>query len=143
MKKYFKLIGIPFLIALVIFLFIKFIWLPRFSFKDMTIDEYVSFYNSNKEGIIYVTKEDAVMKEEFEQVIGSNFEGKKIEVYKLDLTEVTSDDEQKFIDANDFTDDSFVIPMLMYVKDGKVEDAILGYAPDYKVVELIENNNIQ
>lgn len=143
MKKYFKLIGIPFLIALVIFLFIKFIWLPGFSFKDMTIDEYVSFYNSNKEGIIYVTKEDAVMKEEFEQVIGSNFEGKKIEVYKLDLTEVTSDDEQKFIDANDFTDDSFVIPMLMYVKDGKVEDAILGYAPDYKVVELIENNNIQ
>lgn len=143
MKKYFKLIGIPFLIAVAIFLFIKFIWLPEFKFKDMTVDEYVSLYNSNGEGIIYVTKEDAVKKEEFEEVIGSNFYNKKINVYKLDLTEVSGDDEQKFIDANEFTDDSFVIPMLMYVKDGVVKDAILGYAPDYKVEEFIQNNNIE
>lgn len=143
MKKYFKLIGIPFLIAVAIFLFIKFVWLPEFKFKDMTVDEYVSFYNSNNEGIIYVTKADAVKKEEFEDVIGSNFYNKKITVYKLDLTEVTGDDEQKFIDANEFTDASFVIPMLMYVKDGTVKDAILGYAPDYKVEEFIQNNNIK
>ena len=143
MKKYFKLIGIPFLIAVGIFLFIRFIWLPEFKFKDMTVDEYVNLYNSNGEGIIYVTKEDAVMKDEFEEVIGSNFHNKKVGVYKLDLTSVSGDDEQKFIDANEFTDDSFVIPMLIYVKDGSVKDAILGYAPDYKVEEFIQNNNIE
>ena len=109
----------------------------------MTVDEYVNLYNSNGEGVIYVTKEDAVMKDEFEEVIGSNFHNKKVEVYKLDLTDASGDDEQKFIDANEFTDDSFVIPMLIYVKDGSVKDAILGYAPDYKVEEFIQNNNIE
>ena len=143
MKKYFKLIGIPFLIAVVIFLFIRFIWLPEFKFKDMTVDEYVNLYNSSGEGIIYVTKEDAVKKDEFEKVIGSNFYNKKIEVYKLDLTNVSGDDEQKFIDANEFTNDSFVIPMLIYIKDGNVEDSILGYAPNYIVEEFITNNNIE
>lgn len=143
MKRYFKLIGIPFLVAVAIFLFIRFIWLPGFKFKDMTVDEYVSFYNSSDEGIIYVTKDDAVMKEEFEEVIGTYFHDKKIDVYKLDLTEVSGDDEQKFIDANEFTDDEFVIPMLVYIKDGKVEDAILGYVPDYKMEEFVSNNNIE
>lgn len=143
MKRYFKLIGIPFLVAVAIFLFIRFIWLPGFKFKDMTVDEYVSFYNSSNEGIIYVTKDDAIMKEEFEEVIGTYFHDKKIDVYKLDLTEVSGDDEQKFIDANEFTDDEFVIPMLVYIKDGKVEDAILGYVPDYKMEEFVSNNNIE
>lgn len=143
MKRYFKLIGIPFLIAVAIFLFIRFVWLPEFKFKDMTVDEYVSFYNSSSEGIIYVTKEDAVMKEEFEEVIGKQLYNKKIEVYKLDLTEVPGDDEQKFIDASELTDNEYVIPMLIYVKDGNVVDSILGYVPDYKMEEFVLNNNIE
>lgn len=143
MKRFFKLVGIPFIIALVIFLFIRFVWLKGFEFTDMTVDEYVSFYNSNNEGIIYVTKEDAVMKEEFEEVIGSNFEGKQIEVYKLDLTNVSDDDKQKFIDANEFTDNEFTIPMLLYIKDGAVVNSIQGYAPEYVVRDFITNNNIQ
>ena len=68
MKKFLKLIGIPFVIAVVIFLFIRFVWLRGFEFKDMTVEEYVTFYNSSKEGIIYVTEDGAVMKEEFEEV---------------------------------------------------------------------------
>lgn len=143
MKRYLKLIGIPFLIAVVIFLFIRFVWLKGFEFTNMTVDEYVSFYNSNKEGIIYVTEEGAIKKEEFERIIGSNFEEKEIKVYKLDLTGVSGDERQKFIDANEFTGDSFTIPMLLYVKEGNVVDSIEGYAPDYKVQELIEKNNIE
>ena len=143
MKRFFKLVGIPFIISLVIFLFIRFVWLKGFDFTDMTVDEYVSFYNSNNEGIIYVTKEDAVMKEEFEEVIGSNFEGKQIEVYKLDLTNTSDDDKQKFIDANEFTDNEFTIPMILYIKDGSVVDSIQGYAPEYVVRDFITNNNIQ
>ena len=143
MKRFFKLVGIPFVIALAIFLFIRFVWLKGFDFIDMNVDEYVKFYNSNKEGIIYVTKEDAVMKEEFEKVIGSNFEEKKIKVYKLDLTNTSGDDKQKFIDANEFTDNEFTIPMILYIKDGSVLDSIQGYAPEYVVTEFITNNNIQ
>lgn len=143
MKKYLKLIGIPFIIAVGIFLFIRFVWLKGFEFTDMTVDEYVTFYNSNKEGIIYVTEEEAVKKEEFESIIGSKFKDKKVEIYKLDLTNITEDEKQKFIDANEFTDDLFTIPMLLYVKDGNIIDSIQGYAPDYKVQELIEKNNIE
>ena len=105
--------------------------------------EYVSFYNSNNEGIIYVTKQDAVMNAEFEEVIGKNFEEKNIEVYKLDLTEVSEDEEQKFIDANEFTDEQYVIPMLIYVNNGTVVDIIDGYVPDYVMEDFIVNNNIE
>lgn len=143
MKRYLKLIGIPFLIAVVIFLFIRFVWLKGFEFTNMTVDEYVSFYNSNEEGIIYVTEEGAVKKEELERIIETNFEEKEIKVYKLDLTGVDGDGRQKFIDVNEFNGDSFTIPMLLYVKDGTVVDSIEGYAPDYKVQELIEKNNIE
>ena len=143
MKKTLKLVGIPFIIALAIFLFIRFVWLKGFEFADMTIDEYVSFYNSNNEGLIYVTKQDAVMNAEFEEVIGKNFEGKNIEVYKLDLTEVSGDEEQKFIDANEFTDEQYVIPMLIYVNNGTVVDIVDGYVPDYVMAEFITNNNIE
>lgn len=143
MKKFLKLVGIPFLIAVAIFLFIRFVWLKGFEFTDMTVDEYVTFYNSNKEGIIYVTEENATMKAEFEEVIGKNFEDKNIEVYKLDLTNVSGEEEQKFIDANEFTNEQYVIPMLLYVKDGNVIASIDGYVPDYKMSEFITNNNIE
>lgn len=143
MKRFLRLVIVPFVIALFIFIFIRFIWLKGFEFKNMSVDEYVTFYNSNNEGIIYVTKEDAVMKDEFEKVIGSNFENKEIKVYKLDLTAISDDDKQKFIDANEFTDEEFTIPMLLYVKDGIVVDSIEGYAPDYVMVDFITNNNIQ
>lgn len=143
MKRFLKLVGIPFLVAVVIFLFIRFVWLKGFTFDDMTVDEYVTFYNSNNEGIIYVTEDTATMKTEFEEVIGKNFEEKTIEVYKLDLTNMTGDDKQKFIDANEFTDEQFVIPMLIYVKNGMIIDVIEGYVPDYVMVEFITNNNIE
>lgn len=143
MKRYLKLIGIPLLIALIIFVFIRFVWLKDFNFIDMTVDEYVAFYNSNQEGMIYVTKEDAIKKEEFEEVIGKNFYNKKTKVYKLDLTNVSGDEEQKFIDANEFTNDEFIIPMFLYVKNGVVVDSIDGYAPDYIMESFVVNNNVE
>lgn len=143
MKRFLKLVGIPFVIAVAIFLFIRFVWLKGFEFTDMTVDEYVTFYNSNNEGIIYITEETAVMKNEFEEVIGKNFEAKNIEVYKLDLTNVSEDEKQKFIAANEFTSEQFVIPMLIYVKEGTIVDVIEGYVPDYKMLEFVTNNNIE
>lgn len=143
MTRFLKLVGIPFIVALAIFLFIRFVWLRGFEFIDMTVDEYVSFYNSNNQGIIYVTKDDAVMNNEFQEVIRKNFEGKKIEVYKLNLTEVSGDEEQKFIDANEFTDEQYVIPMLIYVKEGSIVDVVDGYVPDYIMSEFIITNNIE
>lgn len=143
MKRFFKLVGIPFVIALVIFLFIRFVWLKGFEFKDMNVDEYVTFYNSNNEGIIYVTEETATMKDEFEEVISKNFVNKKIEAYKLDLTNMSGDEKQKFIDANEFTDEQYIIPMLIYVRDGEVVDIVGGYVPDYVMVDFITKNNIE
>ena len=92
MKRYVKLIGIPFIIAVGIFLFIKFIWLKGFEFTNITVDEYVTLYNSNAEGIIYVTEEGAVKKDEFEVIIETVFEGKNVTVYKLDLTNISDKD---------------------------------------------------
>lgn len=143
MKRMLKLVGIPFIIAVGIFLYIRFFWLKGFEFKDINVDEYVTMYNSKKEGIIYVTEESAVKKEEFEEIITNNFENKKIIVYKLDLTNIEKEEREKFINANEFTDESFTIPMILYIKDGMVVDSIQGYAPDYKVQELIEKNNIE
>ena len=143
MKRYVKLIGIPFIIAVGIFLFIKFIWLKGFEFTNITVDDYVTLYNSNAEGIIYVTEEGAVKKDEFEVIIETVFEGKNVTVYKLDLTNISGDEKQKFIDANEFTEDAFTIPMVLYVKEGTVVDSIEGYAPEYKVRELVEKNNIE
>lgn len=143
MKKFLKLVGIPFIIAVGIFIFIRFVWLRGFKFSDMTVDEYVTFYNSNNEGIIYITEEKAIMKDEFEEVIGKNFEDKKIKVYELDLTDASGDEKQKFIDANEFTDEQYVIPMLIYVKDGIIIDVIEGYVPDYVMLDFITKNNIE
>lgn len=143
MKRFLKLVGIPFVIAVGIFLFIRFVWLRGFVFSDMTVDEYVTFYNSNNEGIIYITEEKAIMKDEFEEVIGKNFEDKNIKVYKLDLTDASGDEKQKFIDANEFTDEQYVIPMLIYVKDGAIIDVIEGYVPDYVMLDFITKNNIE
>lgn len=143
MKKFLKLVGIPFIIAVGIFVFIRFVWLRGFKFSDMTVDEYVTFYNSNNEGIIYITEEKAIMKDEFEEVIGKNFEDKKIKVYELDLTDASGDEKQKFIDANEFTDEQYVIPMLIYVKDGAIIDVIEGYVPDYVMLDFITKNNIE
>ena len=109
----------------------------------MNVDEYVTFYNSNNEGIIYVTEETAAMKDEFEKVIGKNFSDKNIEVYKLELTNMSGDEKQKFIDANEFTDEQYIIPMLIYVRDGEVVDIVGGYVPDYVMVDFITKNNIE
>lgn len=143
MKKYFKLIGIPFLIAVAIFLFIKLVWLREFNFKDMTVEEYVTLYNSNSEGIIYVTEDEAVMKSEFEEAIAASFSSRKVAVYKLDLTKTNDEEKEKFLEANEFTSDKFTIPMLIYVKNGVIIDKIDGYAPEYVIEQFITDNNIE
>lgn len=147
MKKFLKLVGIPFLIAVLIFLFIRFVWLKEFTIKDITIDEYVTMYNSKQKIIVFVTNDGFVDNDSYEEVIINSFHDKKIKVYKLDLTDSLA--EEKFISANGFSSDEYVIPMLLYVNDGALVASIDGYSVEFsaeyetRIQNLISTNNIE
>jgi len=143
MKRYVRLIGIPFIIAVCIFLFIKFVWLKEFKFMPITIDQYVELYNSNDEGIIYVSDNKFDKTAEFEATIKNVFQNKKVTVYMLNLTDISDLEHQKFVEISKFPDNSFIVPMILYIKDGVIMDSIEGYALEDKVKEFVEKNNIE
>lgn len=150
MKKFvrlFKLIGIPFLIAIGIYCFIRFIWLnePKndFSFTQINTEEYLNIYYNLEEAVIFVAKEDSENKSGYEQIIRNQFTGKKVKVYYYNITNLNNQELVNFEAATGLIDVKYQLPMLVYTLNGEIISLLEGDQDSYSVADFIEQNNIR
>lgn len=145
-----KLIGLPLLIAVGIYSFIRFVWVPNseekkeFSFVQIGIEEYQQIYMDKEESVIFVTKEDSLKKSEFEQIVREKFQDKNIKVYYLDITSFEGDTLTLFEELTGLDHKKeYKLPKLIYSINGAIYDLIDGYQESHYVEDFINRNNIQ
>ncbi len=145
--KILKLVGIPFIIAFGIYIFIRFVWLADenkdFKFESINTEEYLNLYYESKESIVLAFKDDTKKKSEYEEIIRSKFYGKHINIYYYNLTNLTESELTDFEAATGLdTVKKYDLPILIYTLKGQAYDILEGYQESHYVQDFIERNNI-
>ena len=150
MRKFFKVIRmivVPFIIALCIYGLIRYFWLPvekkAFTFNQITVEEYNDLFYNNEESIVFITKEDSEKKSEYEQNIRSKFDGMYVNVYYLDITNISDNELRSFESMMELEKGKYKLPMLVYTLNGDVYDKLEGYQEIHYLEDFINRNNIK
>lgn len=142
MKKFLTRFILSILIAVLIFLIIKFVVFKKYDFENINYNEYTQIKNDKDFNIIYVTGDDYYI-ESFEQTLLKISNDKKIIIKKLDITDIdnisniTSDEEFK-----NYFDDSFIFPNLIILKNGKIIGNIT-YSSEEDILNKLESLGIE
>lgn len=143
--RFLKLVGLPLLIAVGIYTFIRFVWLAdtkkEFSFVEISAEKYLDIYNNEEESVVFVTKKDSEKRNEYEQIIREKFDGKEITVYYYDITNLTEEKLSEFSNVTGL-EKKYELPLLIYTLNGGVYDMLQGYQEVHYVIDFIERNNI-
>lgn len=145
--RFLKLVGIPFIIALGIYTFIRFVWLKdentEYKFTNINTEEYLNLYYDSKESIVFIFKDTTDKKDEYEQIIRDKFTDKSVPVYYYNITNLTDVEVTDFINATEITEkDKDNLPMLVYTLKGQTYDILKGYHEEYYIQDFIDRNNI-
>ncbi len=124
MKKTIIRYSILLLIAVLIFILIRFVFMKEKTFDKINYKQYTQLKSNNKTNYIYITSDDFKI-EEFEHQLVLLMNEKNIDIKKLDVTK-QSEFEQIISDELfiDYFSDSPVFPNLIIMKDGKIVNAI-------------------
>lgn len=124
MKKTIIRYSILLLIAVLIFILIRFVFMKEKTFDKINYKQYTQLKSNNKTNYIYITSDDFKI-EEFEHQLVLLMNEKNIDIKKLDVTK-QSEFEQIISDELfiDYFSDSPVFPSLIIMKDGKIVNAI-------------------
>lgn len=138
MKKTIIRYSILLLIAVLIFILIRFVFMKEKTFDKINYKQYTQLKSNNKTNYIYITSNDFKI-EEFEHQLVLLMNEKNIDIKKLDVTE-QSEFEQIISDELfiDYFSDSPVFPNLIIMKDGKIVNAIT-----YSSQEELENIEVE
>ena len=133
------------LIAVGIYSFIRFVWLTdtkkEFSFTNVNTEQYLDIYYNLEKSVILIIKDDTENKSEYEQLIQDCFDGKQINVYYYNITNLS---EQELLDFEAITgvEANYELPMLVYTLKGQVYDFLQGYQQSHYIIDFITRNNI-
>lgn len=124
MKKTIIRYSILLLIAVLIFILIRFVFMKEKTFDKINYKQYTQLKSNNKTNYIYITSDDFKI-EEFEHQLVLLMNEKNIDIKKLDVTK-QSEFEQIISDELfiDYFSDSPVFPNLIIMKDEKIVNAI-------------------
>lgn len=138
MKKTIIKYSILLLIAVFIFILIRFVFMKEKTFDKINYKQYTQLKSNNKTNYIYITSDDFKI-EEFEHQLVLLMNEKNIDIKKLDVTK-QSEFEQIISDELfiDYFSDSPVFPNLIIMKDGKIVNAIT-----YSSQEELENIEVE
>ncbi len=138
MKKTIIRYSILLLIAVLIFILIRFVFMKEKTFDKINYKQYTQLKSNNKTNYIYITSNDFKI-EEFEHQLVLLMNEKNIDIKKLDVTK-QSEFEQIISDELfiDYFSDSPVFPNLIIMKDGKIVNAIT-----YSSQEELENIEVE
>lgn len=142
-----RLIVIPFIIAVIIYGLIYYFWLPEeikdFTFKQITTEEYNKLFYEKQESVVFITKENSEKKSEYEENIRKYFDGKYINVYYYDITNLTKDELNNLENNLGLKSGKYELPILVYTLNGDVYDSMVGYKEVHYIVDFINRNNIK
>ena len=149
MKKTILLYGVPVVVAVLLFLLIRIFNPFGYKFNEIGLEEYEKLNKEKTTEIVYIYDDKEDSGQVYSDIIKSVMEDKKTKVFALDYNNLKENDIKKFINANDYTktladsEEGYLIPMVLYLEDGKVKASIMGTCEKKDFEKFIKDNGVK
>ena len=146
-QKYVILIFTAFVIGLAIYFSVTYV-LNSFQkityvLDEITLDEYIELNNSTDKVGIYIASSDSEVNQNYEEILVEVMKNRTTKMKYLDLTKVNEEGRIiTFMNANDFTKDSYTEPMILIFEDGKMKDSLVGSTDKNSLITFLDSNRM-
>lgn len=108
----------------------------------ITLEQYKEAVKSKEKKLIYVDNSSQEKYESFKQVVEQTLANREIKAHFLDLKEISAEELIGFMNQISITKESYVVPLLLVVEDGKVVDSSQGVLTDVELQDFLSRNSI-
>lgn len=108
----------------------------------ITLEQYKEAVKSKEKKLIYVDNSSQEKYESFKQVVEQTLANREIKAHFLDLKEISAEELLGFMNQISITKESYVVPLLLVVEDGKVVDSSQGVLTDVELQDFLSRNSI-
>ena len=107
--------------------------------SEITLDDYLEIIENKETKVIYIDSNDD-MSANYKKSLKKTLSDLDKKVYYLDTTKFASKDAKvlKFMNASSKTKDGYTVPMIVYIKKGKIVDSTIGYIDDLTIKTFIK-----
>ncbi len=109
--------------------------------KEITLADYLELKNKKQDALVYIDSNDDISAK-FKKSLNAILNELDVKVKYLDTTKFKNDEEaMKFMDADKLTKESYEVPMVVFIKKGKIDVYTSGYTNDEKIRDFIRANS--
>jgi hypothetical protein len=107
--------------------------------SEITLDDYLEIIENKETKVVYIDSNDD-MSANYKKSLKKTLSDLDKKVYYLDTTKFASKDAKvlKFMNASSKTKDGYTVPMIVYIKNGKIADSTIGYIDDLTIKTFIK-----
>lgn len=149
MKKNILFIGVPILLAIAVFVFIKIDNPFAYKFTDIDVNTFVKLNSSKTQKMIYIKDESFKEGKVYTNVIKTVFKGSKKKIYQLDYNKLTDEEKNTFISANSTILESsksaagFTTPMFIVINTDGTSTIQMGVFEKNDFEQFVKDNKLK
>lgn len=95
-------------------------------FNDIDIDEYLDLYDGSEDSIVLFSRPTCGYCQIAEPILHHIAYQYKLTINHVNTDEMSSSDETKLVESNDYFSDGFGTPLLVVVSNGEIVDMVSG-----------------
>lgn len=149
-EKILIMLAVGFIIAFLIFALIRYGFgignvenMPvESNLVEITLEEYKQYVKGEEKKLIYVDNSSETTHKSFKETIEAGLANREMKVYFLDLNKLEDVGLIDFMDQVTITKESYMVPLLLVVKDRKVVDSSQGILTDLELQDFLSRNSI-
>lgn len=108
---------------------------------EITLSEYFELKDKKETTLVYIDSNDDISAK-FKKSLNTILNDLGVHVKYLDTTKFKNDEEiMKFMSADDKTKESYEVPMIIHLKNGKIDVYTSGYTKDETIRKFIRANS--
>lgn len=109
---------------------------------EITLENYKEAVKNKEKTLIYVDDSKETTYKTFRETVEGVMTAKNMEMKFLDLNTVEDDQIIEFMEQLDITKDTYMIPLLLVVENGKVVDSSQGILTEVEFQDFLSRNSI-
>lgn len=109
-------------------------------FNDIDIDEYLDLYDGSEDSIVLFSRPTCGFCQIAEPILHHIAYQYKLTINHVNTDEMSSDDETKLVESDDYFSDGFGTPLLVVVSNGEIVDMVSGLVDTDSYVSFFTDN---
>ena len=109
-------------------------------FNDIDIDEYLDLYDGSEDSIVLFSRPTCGYCQIAEPILHHIAYQYKLTINHVNTDEMSSSDETKLVESDDYFSDGFGTPLLVVVSNGEIVDMVSGFVDTDSYVSFFTDN---